>query len=179
MVCNLRNVALFLGLLCLWVVSDAVHAATEAPRELDTALQQVKRDMLGLDEKIRQLTGDGSQPGLETVSVYVSVDADISFQLEKVRLKLDGKTVSEPAFYRTQQQALKRGGAANIHTGILMQGRHRLEAIFIGTGNNGKRAEYREQWNLTQLPGRRSMVELHLRNATFSQAPAIDMRVVD
>jgi len=179
MVCDLRNVALFTGFLCLCAVSGVVHAGSEAPRELDTALQQVKRDMLELDEKIRQLTGEGSQPGLETVSVYVSVEPDTSFQLEKIKLKLDGKTVSEPAFYRTQRQALKRGGAASIHTGTLMQGKHRLEAIFIGTGKNGKRAEYREQWSLTQSPGRHSMVELHLGNATFSQAPAIDLRVVD
>ncbi len=156
-----------------------VCAATEAPQELDAALQQVKRDMLGLEEKIRQMESSGSQSRLETLSVYVSVDEDISFRLEKVRLKLDGKTVSESVFYATQQQALKQGGASPVYQGTLMQGKHRLEATFIGTGKNGKRAEYHEQWRLTQPPGRHGMVELHLGNSTFRQAPAIDMRVVD
>ncbi len=173
------KIGLFTLVFCYCIAGGIVSAADRTPQELDAALQQVKRDMLGLDEKIRLLTGGGNQAGLETVSVYVSVDEELSFRLEKIRLKLDGKTVSEPAFHRTQWQALKQGGAANIHSGILMQGKHRLEAVFIGTGKDGKRAEYREQWSLTQSPGRHSMVELRLGNATFSQAPSINMQVVD
>ncbi len=179
MVCDLKNTVLFIVFLCSCAVGGVVYAATEAPRELDLVLQQVKREMLGLDEKIRQLSGSGSQSGLETVSVYVSIDEGVSFRLEKMILKLDGKTVSELSFYSTQRQALKQGGAAPVHNGTLMQGKHRLEAIFVGTGKDGKRAEYREQWSLDQEPGRHSMVELHLGNSTFRQAPAIDMRVVD
>ncbi len=170
----------FILLFCLWAGGGAIaHAVAETPQELDRALQQVKRDMLELDEKIRQLSGNGNQSGLETVSVYVSVDEDISFRLEKVRVKLNGKTVSELSFYHAQQQALRQGGAAPVHKGTLMQGKHRLEVTFIGIGKDGKRAEYQERWHLDQQPGRHSMVELHLGNSTFRQAPAIDMRVVD
>ena len=156
---------------------NMVNAANSTQLELDTALQQVKREMIELDEKIHRI--DRNQPRLETVSVYISVDKDILFQLEKIRLKLDGKTVSETVFYNTQQQALKLGGAAPVYKGTLMQGKHRFEATFIGTGKNGKRVEHRKQWSLAQPPGQHSMVELHLGNSTFSQTPSIDMRVVD
>lgn len=163
---------------CCFVWSTA-SAADNTLRGLDAELQQVKREMLGLDEKVRLLTGGESQSAPEKISVYVSVDKDLSFQLDKVQLKLDGNTVSEYSFYHNQRNAMRLGGAANIHSETLLQGKHQLEAIFIGTGEDGKHNEYRQQWSLTQSPGLHTLIELHLGNSTFRQAPAIDMQVVD
>ncbi len=173
------NITRAVMMLCCWVAWGTVSAGDDALQEMDTALEQAKRDMLDLDEKIRRLAHSEKHQALETLSVYVSIDSDLAFRLEKVQLKLNGKTVTEPAFYRPHWQALKQGGAACVYRGGLAQGKYRLEAIFSGREKGGRRAEYREQWNLTLRPGRNSLIELHLGNAIFSQAPAIDMRVVD
>ncbi len=177
MVRNLGNaIPLLLGLGMAATV--ATSTADERPRELDTALQQVKRDMLLLDGRIRQLTGEGRQ-GLESISVYLTAEPDLAFRPEKVTLKLDGKIVAEFPLYDNQRLALKKGGAAPIYRGMLLQGSHRLEALFRGKGEDGAPIEYREQWDLEQSPGSHGEVVLHLDNARFRRMPAVDMRVVD
>ncbi len=167
------------ALLCCWAMAGVANAAGDTLQQLETSLQQARRGMLDLEEKVRAATGGGAQAGLESVAVYLTVDQDLSFRLEQAVVKLDGETVSETTFRSPQRKALRQGGAARVYSGTLLQGRHRLELIVAGAASDGGRAEYRRRWRLGQSPGRHSMVQLHLGNATFSQAPAIDMRVVD
>ena len=178
MVRNLGNAILGVMLLGVGVASGAAISAEDRPKELDAALQQVKRDMLSLNDKLQQLFAKDEQQ-LESISVYLSAEPDLLFRLEKVILSLDDDKVSELRFRDSHRRALKMGGVAKVYQGTLFQGSHRLEVEFLGKGEDGKLVEYRERWSLEQSPGRDGRVELHLDNARFRRTPAVDMRVVD
>ncbi len=166
------------ALLCCWMVAGAVLAAGESLQQLDTALQQAKRDMLELEQRVRMQHGS-PVAGSESVVVYLVADEELAFRLEQVVVELDGARVSEQRFGFPERAALRKGGAARLYSGPMLQGRHRLEVLFTGSGKDGARAAYRKRWRLEQAPGEHTVVEISLDNATFSRAPAIDMRVVD
>ncbi len=176
MVRHLGNAILTLFLFGMAV--GAAVAAEDRPRELDSALQTVKREMLTLGERMRALKGN-HRPEPESVSIYLAAEPDLVFRPEKVALRLDGETISELTLHDAQRRALKLGGAAPLYRGRLFQGRHRLEALFFGKGEGNEPVEYRETWKLEQSPGKRIKVELRLDNARFRRSPVVDMRVID
>ncbi len=166
------------GLALLLCCGPVAASAAEPLQQLEADLQQAKRGMLELEERVRSLGGSGAAV-LEGVTIYLTVEEELRFQPERALLRVDGERVSETIFRARQRDALRGGGAARLYSGELLQGRHRLELTIAGTSGNGGREEYRKQWRLSQQPGRSSVVWLHLDNATFSQAPTIDMRVVE
>ncbi|HFC53816.1 MAG TPA: hypothetical protein ENJ43_05230, partial [Gammaproteobacteria bacterium] len=104
-----RKTGLALLLCCGLVVANAA----EPLQQLEADLQQAKRGMLELEERVRSAGGSGAA-ALEGVTIYLTIEEDLSFRPERAVVKLDGEGVSETIFRAPQRDALRRGGAARL-----------------------------------------------------------------
>jgi hypothetical protein len=126
------------GLLVAW--SLAVVAEPEAQTETGVKedIQDLKKQVLELNRDLFLLEEELLFPSNTQVSVFVSMDVGEFFQLDSVRVQIDGKEVADYLYTKREIEALIRGGVQRIHLGNLRNGEHELVAFFTGKGPHGR-----------------------------------------
>ena len=77
-------------------------------------------------------------PANTQLSVFLSLDTGHFFDLESVKIKIDGDLVTTYLYQDQELQALKKGGIHKIYIGNISDGDHQLTAIFNGAGPRGR-----------------------------------------
>ncbi len=123
--------------------------ATAIPdlRSLDDEVQQLKKDTLAINQELFILEEELLFPTNTQTAVFVSLDNGRLFKLDAVKIKLDGKVVSNYLYTEHELAALRRGGIQRIWFGNLPAGEHELMAVVTGLGPKGR--EFRRAANLT------------------------------
>jgi hypothetical protein len=85
------------------------EAASRAPRQLDTRIQQVKAEVLRLNRDLLVLEEELLFPASTQVAVFVSMDVGVLFELESVQVQLDGQVVATTC---TRRRRSRRCSAA-------------------------------------------------------------------
>lgn len=164
------KLALFLVLLCLSLV---LRAQDEIP--LDQELETLKQETLSLNRDLLILEEELLYPASSQVAVYLSMDLGEYFELDSVRVELDGQMVASELYTRDQIQALYRGGVQRLYIGNLKSGEHEISAFFTGQGPNGQ--DYKRAAKLalekTQEP---LVLELRIVDSTLKLQPVFDIK---
>jgi len=105
---------------------------------LDDQVQDLKKQTLQLNRDLFQLEEELLFPANTQVSVFLSMDVGKFFSLDSVKLKIDGKEVSDYLYTEREVEALARGGVQRLHIGNLRNGEHELVAVFTGKGPHGR-----------------------------------------
>ena len=128
-------------LLLLASVGFAQDVSREDIRGLDEQIQDVKKDVIGLNSELSRLEEKLLFPSNTQASFFVSLADSESFSLESVQLTLNGEIVAHHLYTFREIQALRKGAVQRIYTGNVQAGSHPLEVRFIGESESGK--EYR------------------------------------
>jgi len=99
--------------------------------ELKGLLLNLNRDLIILEEELLF-------PSSTQISVYLSMDVGTFFQLDSVRLEIDGKQVATHLYTETQLSALHKGAVQRLHLGNIRSGEHEIVAWFTGKGPRNK-----------------------------------------
>jgi hypothetical protein len=120
---------------------DATQArakAQESVNALSGDIQKLKKSVIALNKDLRVLEEDLLFPANTQVNVFLSLDVGEFFTLGSVKLKLNGRIVTNHIYSERELNALARGGIHKLHMANLSVGRHTLSAYFTGIGPSGR-----------------------------------------
>ncbi len=116
------------------VPAPAPAATTAEAHSLDQDVQSLKQQVLELNRDLFVLQEDLLFPANTQVAVFVSMDIGTFFNLDTVKLTIDGDEVASYLYTPREVQALAQGGTQRFYIGNLKVGQHELVAIFTGKG---------------------------------------------
>ena len=174
----------FRALLCCSVAISLLFTAGQiSAQQTDTStaetlsvaqqLQQLKKQVIGLNRDLFVLEEDLLFPSSTQVMVYLSMDVGTYFNLDAVELKIDDKAVTHHLYTQKQIQALFKGGVQKLHIDNLAQGEHQLSAFFIGKGPQDR--EYKRATNITfTKTAQAKSLELSIIDSSIKQQPVFE-----
>lgn len=119
------------------VAQDPADAKKEI-RELSRRLQSLKSDVLELNHDLRQMEEQLLFPSSTKYAIFVSLSSGQFFDLESVKLKLNGRLVATHVYSGKHREALLRGGVHRLYVTNLAEGEHDATAFFTGIGPGGR-----------------------------------------
>ena len=134
------NKYLMLLLSAVLLLLNATTMAAEQNETTNLAAQteDLKARVLELNRDLFLLQEDLLHPASTRVALYVSMNMGQLFDLESVKVKLDGKSVSSFLYTPKDVEALKRGAIQPLYMGNVASGDHELVALFTGKGPNNR-----------------------------------------
>jgi len=143
---KLHNVVFICALLILGLhQASAEEVSKEQIRGLDEQVQDIKKDVLGISTELMQLEEKLLYPSNTQVSVFVSVEHGEKFRLDAVKLKIDGKPVSNHIYTFKELEALQSGGVQRLYTGNIRAGEHTVEVSLQGKSSSN--SDYQQTAN--------------------------------
>ena len=150
--------------------SDATAPAAAAPQSLDHDVQDLKQQVLDLNRDLFVLQEDLLFPANTQVAVFVSIDTGTFFNLDSVKLTIDGEQVASYLYTAREAEALLQGGVQRFYVGNLKVGPHELIAVFTGKGPHDR--DYRRGTTLKLDKGiGAKFVELKISDLQRRQEP--------
>ena len=152
--------------------SAEANAASEREqfRSLDKDVQSLKKEVLDLNRDLFLLEEELLFPANSQVAFFISMDVGEYFDLDSVKLKIDGKEVANYLYTEREVGALIRGGVHRVHMGNLKTGDHELIAIFTGKGPHIR--DYRRGATMSLNKGiGAKYVELEITDKVKKQQP--------
>ncbi|MBV1915769.1 MAG: Miff domain-containing protein [Pseudomonadales bacterium] len=119
----------------------------EPEQPLAVQIESLKKQLIKLNRDLFILEEELLFPANTQLSVLLAFDADDTFSLDSVKLKIDDEVVTQYLYTDRQIHALQRGGVQRLYMGNLRAGEHELTAVFIGFGPNKR--EYKRAATLT------------------------------
>jgi len=116
-------------------------------RSIDKDVQDLKKEVLDLNRDLFLLEEELLFPANSQVAFFVSMDVGEYFALDAVKLKIDGKEVTNYLYTDREVKALIRGGVQRVHMANLKVGTHELVAVFVGKGPHQR--DYRRGATMT------------------------------
>ena len=139
-------------------------------RSLDQDVQSLKKEVLDLNRDLFLLEEELLFPANSQVAFFVSMDVGEYFALDAIKLRIDGKDVSNYLYTEREVSALHRGGVHRMHMENLKVGEHELVAVFTGKGPSVR--DYRRGATMNFKKGiGAKYVELEITDRITKQQP--------
>lgn len=157
--------------------SNSAEASQPAiPEEaLAEQLESLKKEVIGLNRDLFILEEELLYPEDTQVTVFVSMDTGNLFQLDSVKLTLNGKVITHYLYTDRQIDALYRGGVQRLLTTNLKQGDHELVAVFIGKGPNNRDYKRAHTLNFDKQDDAH-FIELRIVDDSATAQPTFDIK---
>ena len=139
-------------------------------RSLDQDVQSLKKEVLDLNRDLFLLEEELLFPANSQVAFFISMDVGEYFDLDAIKLKIDGKDVSNYLYTEREVSALHRGGVHRMHMENLKVGDHELVAVFTGKGPNTRNYRRGATMNFKKGIGAK-YVELKITDRITKQQP--------
>ena len=152
------------------------NTQTPSQQNLDTRIQDLKKEVLKLNRDLFLLEEDLLFPANTQFSVFVSMDSGKLFGLDSNQLRIDNKVVANHLYTEREVEALKRGGVQRLNIGNLASGNHELVAFFSGQGPSKR--NYRRGTTITfEKTTEPQFVELKIIDDTAKEQPDFTIKV--
>lgn len=152
--------------------------APAARSQLDSEIQDLKKQVLNLNRDLFMLEEDLLFPANTQFSVFLSMDAGNLFDLDSVQLRLDDKVVANHLYTEREVKALQRGGVQRLYLGNLPSGKHELVAYFTGRGPSKR--DYRRGTTIKiDKSADPQFVELKISDNSRKEQPEFVVKVWD
>lgn len=159
---------LWLGTLCAMLPTVAQSQAVDDVEQLKQQVLELNRDLLILEEELLF-------PANSQMSVFLSVDVGYFFKLDSVKLMVDDDLVASHLYTDQQLDALHRGGVQRLYLGNLKAGEHKVSAIFVGIGPEGR--DYKRGARLTiDKQADPKILEIRIRDSGERLQPLFDIK---
>jgi len=114
-------------------------------------------------------------PSSTKYSVFVSVTSGKFFDLESIKLKINGRFVATHIYSKKQRQAFLRGGIHKLYITNLSEGEHDVVAFFTGIGPGGRAYKRAAELKVDKGPGSQYL-EIAISDDTVAQEPVFKMK---
>lgn len=131
---------LVVGVVCMTSSPPAAGAneiSKEEMRGLDEQVQEIKTDVLRIAAELNRLEEKLLYPSNTQVAVFVSIAENETFELDSVRITLDGELVAHHIYSFKELEALRKGGVQRIYTGNVATGEHGIDVEVKGKTSSG------------------------------------------
>lgn len=150
----------------------------EEESSLSVEVEDLKDTLLNLNRDLLILEEELLFPANTQIALFLSLDVGEFFQLDAVKLEIDGDLVASHLYTERQIDALHRGGVQRLHIGNLKSGTHEVTAFFTGIGPQGR--EYKRGTTVeiekTQNP---VLLELIINDSERKQQPEFSVKEWD
>ena len=157
---------------------DWVLEPTQEESSLSTEVEDLKDTLLKLNRDLLILEEELLFPANTQIALFLSIDVGEYFQLDSVKLEIDGDLIASHLYTDRQIDALHRGGVQRLHIGNLRSGNHEITAFFTGIGPQGR--EYKRGTSVdiekTQDP---LLLELIIDDSLTKQQPEFSVKEWD
>lgn len=155
--------------------SESRAKAQESVDALSGEIQELKISVIALNKDLRVMEEDLLFPADTQLNVFVSLDVGKFFNLETVKLNLDGKVVASHIYTDKELVALEKGGIQKLHMANLSTGEHSLSAIFTGIGPNGREYKRGTTLKINKENGPK-YVELKIADSSMKLQPEFSVK---
>jgi hypothetical protein len=125
------------ALVALTMMATAAGTAS-AQTPISEQIENLKQQVIQLNRDLFILEEDLLYPPSTQIAVYVSVESDYFFNLDSIKLKIDGEVVTHYLYTEKQINAFAKGGVQRLYMGNVNQGEHQATAVFLGKGPNNR-----------------------------------------
>ena len=143
--------------------------------KLDSEIQAIKEEILGINRDILLLEELSLYPHGQQLVVLVSVANDSTVNPDTIALQLDGQMVSQHRYSGSEGAALQEGGVHRFYSGRLSDGEHSLVISVTGKRAKGQVFQQQRSVSITKRPGRKYL-ELHLGPGDDTSEPGLTVR---
>lgn len=175
MTIRIFGAVVFLGLLSFAQASFAEGDGQGQGAAATDELETLKKEVLELNRDLFVLEEDLLFPASTQMAVYVSVDIGRYFEVDAVKLTMDGKEVTHHLYTARDLDALRRGGVQRLYVGNVGTGSHELVAIFTGYGPDHREYTRASDLKFVKETGAK-YVELRIVDDTAKQQANFDVR---
>jgi len=150
--------------------SDKVEEATTVA----LSVEQLKKKVIELNRDLFILEEDLLFPANTQFAVFVSLDAGQFFQLDSMKLKVDGKIVAAHLYTERQIKSLERGGMQRLYIGNLKTGEHEVTAFVDGIGPDNKAYKHAATTKIMKETDIKSL-EIKIKDQSSNFEPSIEI----
>ncbi|MFV1993183.1 MAG: AraC family transcriptional regulator [Acidiferrobacterales bacterium] len=156
--------------------SFAQAAKNSEFKSLDARVQNLKHEVLQLNQELFTLEEELLFPANTQVAVFLSLDVGKFFKLDSVQLKIDKKVVTNYLYTKREIESLEKGGVQRLYVGNFRTGKHELVAFVRGKGPRGR--DYRLGTNIMfNKKADPKYIELRILDVQGKKQPKFDVKV--
>jgi hypothetical protein len=156
-------------------VENAARSALAEVQAISQDIQALKSQVVDLNKDLRLMEEKLLFPSSTRYAIFVSLRSDRFFQMESVKLKLDGDLVASHVYSEKQRQALARGGVHRLYVTNLNEGKHTATVFFTGIGSNERPYKRAVTLDFDKGPASGHM-EISIEDDISGQEPAFRLR---
>ena len=142
--------------------------------KISSDIQTLKKEVIGLNKDLRLLEENMLFPSNTRFTVFVSINSGKFFQLESIKVKIDGRFVATHIYSEKQRNALLNGGVQKLYMTNLSEGKHRVTVFYTGFGFNERAYKRAANLDLEKGPGSQYL-ELLITDDETTQEPAFKL----
>ncbi len=154
----------------------SARSALNEVQKISRDIQLLKSEVIVLNKDLRLMEEKLLFPSSTKVSFFVSATSGQFFDIESIKLKIDGRFVSTHIYSAKQREALLRGGVHKLYITNLSEGKHDVIAFFTGIGPGGRAYKRATELRLKKGPGSQYL-EIAISDDTVAQEPTFEMKV--
>lgn len=155
--------------------SRAAQNALEEVQAISRDVQALKSQVVELNKDLRLMEEKLLFPSSTKYSIFVSHSRGQFFQLEGIKLNLDGKLVATHVYSEKQRDALKRGGVHRLYVTNLNEGKHTATVFFTGLGSNDRPYKRAVSLDFDKGPGS-GYLEIAVGDDPATQEPVFKLK---
>lgn len=145
-------------------------------KSLDSRVQNLKKEVLQLNQELFTLEEELLFPANTQVAVFLSLDVGKFFKLDSVQLKIDNKVITNYLYTQREIEALEKGGVQRLYVGNFRSGKHELVAFVRGKGPKGRDYRLATNVNFTKKADPK-YIELRILDIQGKKQPKFDVKV--
>ena len=151
-------------------------AGTEktAIARISNEIQVLKKEVITLNKDLRVLEEKMLFPSNTRFTIFVTINSGRFFDLESIKVKIDGRFVATHVYSEKQRKALLNGGVQKLYMTNLSEGKHRITVFYTGLGFNERVYKRAANLELEKGPGSQYL-ELLITDDETTQEPAFKL----
>ncbi len=155
--------------------NQSEQEALQTLKQVSDGLQSLKKDVVTLNNELRQMEEKLLFPSSTKFTVFVSLTTGQFFKLESIKLKIDGQLVASHVYSDAQRSSMARGGIQKLYVTNLNQGKHNVTAFFTGIGLNGRAHKLAKTLDFEKGPAG-EYLEIAIGDDGNTQEPVFEMK---
>lgn len=149
--------------------------ALDEVRKISSDIQHLKDEVIELNRDLRLMEEKLLFPSSTKYSVFVSLSSGQFFDLESIKLKIDGRFVATHIYSAKQRTAMLRGGVHRLYVTNLSEGKHQMIAFMTGIGPGGRSYKRAMELEIKKGPGSQ-FLEVAVSDDSKAQEPVLMMK---